>query len=85
MSGWALPVGELLRMEFSDCAVIDGAILQDKPQMSRVIGHVLQLPTVERNMGPATSFRFTRSPEFPIMEICANISLCDTKSVITQS
>ena len=49
-------------------AVEDVVILQDEPEMAEIIGHMLHLSTVERNLGPAGTFRFTGRCGIPAME-----------------
>ena len=48
-------------------AVVDGIILQDEPEMAQIVGHMLHLSTVERNEGPAGTFRFTGRRGIPAM------------------
>lgn len=56
-----------LEEKCSESAVIDGTFLQDQPEMTGIVGHMLNLARVERNVDPAAAFRFTGRRVSPAM------------------
>lgn len=46
-----------MKEDSSFSAVIDAAILQDEPEMTHIIRNMRHLAAVNRNVGPAITFR----------------------------